>query len=457
MRSAIVLAAGAGTRMNSDVPKVLHELCGLPMIEHVLRAVDDAGVETPVVVVGHGAEAVERALAERRVDFVLQKEQLGTGHAVGQAAGAIPGEGTVLVLCGDTPLVTEASLTGLQACHESGRHAATVLTTRLEEPTGYGRIVRGPDGDLRAIVEEKDASPEQKAIREINSGMYCFDAARLKEALKELDNDNSQGEYYLTDVIAILRKKGYGAGAFVVDDPREVMGVNNRVQLARAAGLLQERIQTRHMLAGVTIVNPADTVIDADVAIGRDTRIQPGSLLRGRTRIGSGCVIGPRAVLENARVGDGTAIRESTILESEIGESTKIGPYAYVRPGSRIGNDVKLGDFVEVKNSVLGDGTKASHLAYIGDADVGEGVNISCGVVFVNYDGKRKHRTRIGDGAFIGCNANLIAPVSVGDRAYVAAGTTVTENVPEGALCIGRSRQVVKEDWVDRKWPAGQA
>ncbi len=454
MLKAIILAAGAGTRMKSKKPKVLHEVCGISMIEHVLRASESAGVSESFVVVGHQAEAVRQELSGRNLKFALQLERLGTGHAAMQAAGKMPDEGTVLVLCGDTPLVRGETLAGLIRHHNEEKNSVTVLTASLDDPFGYGRIIKDDDGNLLGIVEEKDADEDERSIKEINSGMYCFDAASLKESLKGLKNGNSQGEYYLTDTVGILRGLGKRAGAYEIDDPLEILGVNNRVQLSTAEQIMKSRINTRHMLAGVTIMNPADTTIGIDVKIEPDTVVFPGSQLKGATSIGPDCEIGPYAILENAEVGAGTKIRQSTLVDSSVGKDAKIGPYAYLRPGSIIENNVKLGDFVEVKNSTVGEGSKASHLAYIGDADIGKRVNISCGVVFVNYDGKNKHRTKVGDDVFIGCNVNLVAPVIVNNKAYVAAGTTVTEAVPEGALCIGRSRQENKEKWVERKWSA---
>ena len=451
MLKAIILAAGAGTRMKSKKPKILHEVCGIPMIEYVLRAAEDAGVSDSVVVVGHEADEVRQNLCGRKLEFAVQSERLGTGHAVMQAIYSIPSEGTVLVLCGDTPLICGESLRGLIDYHKRKENAVTVLTTALDNPLGYGRVLKDSNGKFIGIVEEKDADEKEKLINEINSGMYCFDSKELKEALKRIENNNSQGEYYLTDVIAILHNKGKKTGTYAINNPSEILGVNNRVQLSMAEQIMKARILKRHMIAGVTILNPSDTTIGIDVKIETDTVIMPGSQLIGNTLIGSDCEIGPYTVLKNSTVGNGTSISQSTVNESCIGNDTKIGPYAYLRPGSNIGNNVKLGDFVEVKNSTIGEGSKASHLAYIGDADVGKRVNISCGVVFVNYDGKKKHRTLVGDDVFIGCNVNLVAPVTVNNRAYVAAGTTVTQNVPAGALSIGRSRQENKEKWVDRK------
>ncbi len=454
MLNAIILAAGAGTRMKSNKPKVLHEVCGIPMIEHVLRASESAGVSDSVVVIGHRAEEVRQKLSGRNLKFALQLEMLGTGHAAMQAVEKIPDEGAVLVLCGDTPLVRGETLEGLARCHREEENSVTVLTASFDDPFGYGRIVKDCEGKLLGIVEEKDADEDERSIKEINSGIYCFDAASLKESLKGLENENSQCEYYLTDTVSILRGLGKRAGTYEIDDPLEILGVNNRVQLSTAEQTMKSRINTKHMLAGVTIMNPADTTIGIDVEIEPDTVVFSGSQLKGATSIGPDCEIGPYAILENAQVGAGTTIRQSTVLDSSVGKDAKIGPYAYLRPGSTIENKVKLGDFVEVKNSTVGEGSKASHLAYIGDADIGKRVNISCGVVFVNYDGKNKHRTRVGDDVFIGCNVNLVAPVVVNNKAYVAAGTTVTESVPEGALCIGRSRQENKANWVERKWSA---
>ncbi len=454
MLKAIILAAGAGTRMKSKKPKVLHEVCGIPMIEHVLRACESAGVSDSAVVIGHMAEDVRQKLSGRELQFALQMERLGTGHAAMQAVDKMPDQGTVLLLCGDTPLVRGETLLALIRQHNEEKNAVTVLTTSFDDPLGYGRIIKDDSEGLIGIVEEKDANEEERRIKEINSGIYCFDAESLKEALKGLENENSQGEYYLTDTVGILRGLGKRAGTHEIDDHMEILGVNNKVQLSKAEQIMKSRINNRHMLAGVTIMNPDDTAIGADVKIEPDTVIMPGSQLKGRTSIASDCEIGPFAILENAEIERGAKISQSTVLNSFVGKDAKIGPYAYLRPGSRIENNVKLGDFVEVKNSTIGEGSKASHLAYIGDADIGKRVNISCGVVFVNYDGKNKHRTRVGDDVFIGCNANLVAPVILNNKSYVAAGTTVTEAVPEGALCIGRSRQENKEKWVERKWPA---
>ena len=450
-KTAVILAAGAGTRMKSDKPKVLHEVCGRPMASHVISQAKRAGAEHIVAVVGHGAELVKEGLAEEDVTFALQKEQLGTGHAVMQAADYISDEGDVFVLCGATPLITAETLSAFSEYHTESGNAVTVLTAIFDDPFGYGRIIRAEDGSLVKIVEQKDADEVEKAVKEVNAGMYCVDASFLKKNLKNLSNQNAQGEYYITDIIGMAVESGAGAGAFAVSDPDEIMGVNNRIQLADAAKVMRRRIAQKHMTAGVTIIDPENVYIEEDVVIGNDTEIWPGTVLKGKTVIGSGCVIGKDTIIEDSIIGDGTDILKSVIKSSRVGAGTHVGPFAYMRPGSVVGKDCKVGDFVEIKNAVFGDGSKASHLAYIGDADVGENVNVGCGVVFANYDGVHKFRTTVGDRAFIGSNSNLVAPVTVDDDAYIAAGTTVTVTVPEGALCVGRAREVIEEEWVEKK------
>ena len=444
---ALILAAGAGTRMKSKKPKVLHELCGKPMLEHVIEQAHALQVDGTIVVIGNGAERVRASIGEG-VDYTYQMEQLGTGHAVLQAKEYFQNyQGGVLLLYGDTPLITSDTLKALIRYHREHHFDATVLTARLEDATGYGRIIRDLRGNITSIVEHKDANQEQLRIKEINSGMYYFDAQLLVQALDRLDNNNAQGEYYITDVISILNTMGCAIGGYILENSEEIMGVNSRVQLADAEAIMRERINRYWMEQGVTMVDPKTTYILKDVVIGQDTTLYPGVQIEGKSRIGENCTIGANSRIVSSEIGDNVEIQFSTILESRIDEGSKIGPYAYLRPKSIIGKHVKIGDFVEVKNSTIGDHSKASHLSYIGDADVGEGVNVGCGVVFVNYDGKNKHRTLVRDNAFIGCNANLVAPVEVKEGAYVAAGSTITNEVPPYSLAIARARQVVKEDW----------
>ena len=445
---AIILAAGEGKRMYSKKPKVLHEVCGKAMVEHVADCAKEAGASDTVVVVGHGALEVQDRI--KGVKFALQEQQMGTGHAVMQAAHFIT-DRDVLVLYGDTPLLTPQTINKLYEAHRQGSFNATVLTADFENPYSYGRIIRGSSGKVVAIVEERDADSEQKQIKEINSGIYLFDGLYLKEALKELKNDNDQGEYYLTDVIKIFNDKNLSVGAYKIENPDEIMGVNNRLQLSQAASIMTKRIIEEHLQSGVTIIDAGNTYIDAGVKIERDVTILPGCLIKGASYIEEDAVIGPHTTISDSHIGAGVHVENSVVLESRIGEGTTVGPFAYLRPGNVIGRHAKIGDFVEMKNSNFGDHSKASHLTYVGDGDVGSGVNLGCGVVFVNYDGKEKHRTKVMDNSFVGCNVNLVAPVVVGKNAYIAAGTTVTKDVPEANLAVGRIRQENKEGWVKRK------
>ncbi|RSK25484.1 bifunctional UDP-N-acetylglucosamine diphosphorylase/glucosamine-1-phosphate N-acetyltransferase GlmU [Bacillus sp. HMF5848] len=449
-RYAVVLAAGQGTRMKSKLYKVLHPVCGKPMVEHVVDQLQQIGLSEIVTVVGHGAEVVKAQL-QGKSEFVLQNEQLGTAHAVMQASDLLKNEsGTTLVVCGDTPLLTKETLQSLLDHHGKQEAKVTVLTASAFDPTGYGRVVRTTSGDLQKIVEHKDATEQEREICEINTGTYCFDNEALFQALEQVSNDNVQGEYYLPDVIEILQQAGEKVTAFMTQNFDETMGVNDRYALSQAEAIMRARIAKKHMLQGVTIVDPENTYIDSNVFIGQDTIIYPGTVLKGNVEIGEECTIGPNSEISNCKIGNHTDIRHSVATDSEIGSDVAIGPFAHIRPSSSISDDVKIGNFVEVKKASFGKGSKASHLSYIGDSSVGQSVNIGCGTITVNYDGKNKYKTVIEDNAFIGCNSNLIAPVTIGTGAYVAAGSTITDDVPADALSIGRARQVNKEEYAKK-------
>jgi len=447
---AIILAAGAGTRMKSKLPKVLHKVCGDTMLNHVINSAFEAEVNECIVIVGHGAEEVKKSL-DPEIKTVLQAEQLGTGHALKMAFDEINDEGTVLILCGDGPLVTEETLKGLIDFHKKSNSKATVMSTDLDNPFGYGRIIRTESNELSKIVEEKDANKEEKLVVEINSGTYCFDASALKKALPLLKNDNSQKEFYLTDTLSILKEAGDKVGVYKIDDYEDIMAVNSRSQLAEVEAIMRKRINEKHMSNGVTFIDPKSTYIDKGVKIGQDTIVYPNVFISRETIIGEDCIIGYNTKIEKSLIGNGVQIQSSTIIDSKVDEDTTIGPYAYLRPNSRIGKRVKIGDFVEVKNSTMGDDSKASHLAYIGDGEVGKNVNIGCGVVFVNYDGVNKHKTIVKDNAFVGSNCNLVAPVTIEESAYVASGSTITKDVPQGSLAVERSKQSNIAGWVERK------
>ena len=443
----IVLAAGLGKRMKSKLHKVLHPVCGKPMVEHILDALDEAGVGRKVVVVGHGAEAVRSALGGR-AEYAMQEEQLGTGHAVRVAEPLLGAEeGVTVVVYGDTPLLTARSLEAMLKLHRESGAAGTLLTAAFADPTGLGRIVRGGDGTILSIVEEKDCDAAERQIKEINAGAYCFDNRKLFEALAKVKNENVQGEYYLTDVIGLFREAGETVQGYCTNDADEAFGVNDRVALAEAERLMRARINRMHLLNGVTIVDPASTYIDAGVEIGSDTVIYPGTVLRGATYIGSDCEIGPNSDILHSTVADGAAVKHSVLDKSVVGPRTTVGPFANLRPGTRLGSDVKIGDFVEIKSSTIDDGSKVSHLAYVGDARVGKDVNIGCGVITVNYDGFSKFETVIEDGAFVGSNVNLIAPIKIGKGAFVVAGSTITQDVGEDDLAIARDRQTTKKGY----------
>lgn len=441
-RMAVIMAAGKGTRMKSSLYKVLHPICGLPMVEYVKRATQESGVKDIVAVVGHGAEAVREALGNS-VHYALQEEQLGTGHAVQQAAEQLEGRsGHTLVICGDTPLITGDTLNKLFEVHESSGSKATVLTAIAEDSTGYGRIVRNAQGHVKRIVEETDATDEERQIKEINTGTFVFDNEALFKSLKNITNGNAQGEYYLTDVLGLLEEAGETVSAYAMDNFEDAIGINDRIALAEATRLMRARIARRHMMNGVTFVNPAATQIEADVTIGQDTVIETGVSLKGNTTIGKNCFIGVNSEIYASEIADNVSITQSTIEESFIDENTGVGPYTHVRPASTIGKNVNIGNFVEIKNSILGDNTKSAHLTYIGDATIGRNVNIGSGTIFVNYDGVNKHRAIVGDDSFIGCNSNILSPVTVGDRSFIAAGTTLTDDVPDEALAISRTDQI---------------
>ncbi|HOW23827.1 MAG TPA: bifunctional UDP-N-acetylglucosamine diphosphorylase/glucosamine-1-phosphate N-acetyltransferase GlmU [Sedimentibacter sp.] len=449
MKMSIILAAGQGTRMKSDIPKILHKVCGKEMIRYVIEASTKSGIDKNIVVLGHGKEKVGYNIKDMNVETVEQPigDDLpyGTGCAVMAAEEFIGDEDMVLILCGDGPLISEETLRSFIAYHEENQYVATIMTAYLDNPTGYGRIVRKEDGSIDKIVEEKDASEEIKKIKEINTGIYCFKGRVLKYALKKIKRDNSQNEYYLTDTIKVLNDEGAKVGAWVLEDAEDIKAVNDRVQLAEVSKIMQKRINQRHMYAGVTIIDPDTTYIDDTVKIGRDTVIYPNTYLEEGTVIGEFCKIGPDTRIIKSTICNNVTVENSKVVESFIDDGTCVGPFAYLRPGTCLGKNVKIGDFVEVKKSIIGDNSKSSHLAYIGDAEVGKGVNIGCGVVFVNYDGKQKHKTLVGDKAFIGSNSNLVAPLTVEEGAYVAAGSTITEDVKKGDLAIARARQVNKE------------
>jgi bifunctional UDP-N-acetylglucosamine pyrophosphorylase / glucosamine-1-phosphate N-acetyltransferase len=451
--AAVVLAAGKGTRFKSDTAKVLHQAAGRTLLGHVLRALADHDLGQVIVVVGHQADDVQ-AEAERHgldgLSCVLQAEQLGTGHAVQQALPALhEGIRRVMILPGDTPLLTHATVGGLLAAAED--RAAALLTAHLDDPAGYGRVLRGEDGQVARIVEHRDATDEERAVREINAGMYVVDRARLDAAVAGLDTDNDQGELYLTDIVEQLADDGEGV-AGVAAPVDEIAGVNDRSQLADAATVLRRR-HLHHLMAevGVTVVDPAATYVDVDVEVAVDATLLPGTILEAGTTVGARAVVGPDSHLTACTVGADATVHSTRGVEAEIGEQATVGPFTHLRAGTRLGPRTKAGAYVETKGSTVGEGSKIPHLAYVGDATVGEGVNIACGVITVNYDGQNKYPTVVEDGAFVGCDTMLVAPVTVGEEAYVAAGSTITDDVPGGALAIARARQVNKEGWRARR------
>lgn len=451
MFTSVILAAGMGTRMKSKMPKVLHKVCGKPLSKWVIDASKAAGADKVCAVVGHKAETVKEVLGDV-CEFALQAEQKGTGHAVMQAIDVIKNsKGEVVILNGDTPLITAETINKAIEYHKNNGNQATVITAILDDATGYGRIVRDNDGSVLKIVEQKDASEEEKKINEVNSGMYVFDAQSLVYALDKITPNNAQGEYYLTDTLEILLSAGKKIGGYAISDNDEIRGINDRVQLNEAENIMQKRINEYHMRNGVTMRNPESVYIEDGVEIGNDTEICQNVTIKSGTKIGSDCVIGSGSMLDRAVIHDGVDVLSSVILESEVDEGTHVGPFAYIRPNCHVGKEVKVGDFVELKNSNIDDGTKISHLTYIGDSDVGKRVNFGCGTVTCNYDGKKKYRTTIGDDCFVGCNTNFVSPINVDDGVYIAAGSTITEDIPENSLSIARARQVNKEGWKDKR------
>jgi bifunctional UDP-N-acetylglucosamine pyrophosphorylase/glucosamine-1-phosphate N-acetyltransferase len=453
LETVVVLAAGEGTRMKSATPKVLHSISGRTLLGHVLHAVDGLNAKNLRIVVGAGRELVEKHVAEiaPHATTVFQEHRGGTGHATQLALAGITPAGTVLVLAGDTPMLTNTSLAALLDVHHKGGFVASVMTAEHPDPTGYGRIVRSEDGSLLRIVEERDASDNEKAIYEINSGVYAFDGAKLAGAIGKLKNDNSQGELYLTDVLEILRNDGGSVAAVLIEDFIEILGVNDRAQLAESAALLRDLINDELMKSGVTIVDPMNTWIDSTAKVANDVTLLPGTWLSGSTTVASGAVIGPRTTLVDCTVAAGAHVIESHCTGAVIGADATVGPFTYLRPGTDLGASAKAGAFVEMKNAVVGEGSKVPHLSYVGDATIGEGSNIGAATIFVNYDGVEKHHTTVGDHVRIGSDSMLVAPVTIGDGAYTAAGSVITEDVPPGAIGVARAKQINVLGWVLRK------
>ncbi|UER55115.1 bifunctional UDP-N-acetylglucosamine diphosphorylase/glucosamine-1-phosphate N-acetyltransferase GlmU [Kineosporiaceae bacterium SCSIO 59966] len=462
--AVVVLAAGEGTRMKSSTPKVLHRIAGRTLLGHAVAAARGLDPEHLVVVVRHERDQVAAHVMEIDPGALVadQDDVPGTGRAVRCGLDVLPWDlsGTVVVTYGDVPLLETSTLAALVAAHEDAGNAVTVVTAEVEDPTGYGRVVRDADGAVAAIVEHKDATSDQLAVREINSGIYAFDAAVLADALRRVRRDNAQGEVYLTDVLGIARGDGRRVAAHRVDDAWQTEGVNDRVQLARLGAELNRRLLERHMRAGVTVVDPATTWVDVDVELAPDVVLLPGTQLHAGTVVQTGASVGPDTTLSGVRVGAGASVVRSHGSDAEIGPGAAVGPFSYLRPGTRLGADGKIGAFVETKNAVIGTGSKVPHLSYVGDAEIGEGSNIGCATVFVNYDGVAKHRTVVGDHVRIGSDTMLVAPVTIGDGAYTAAGSVITEDVPAGAMAVARGRQRTIEGWVERRragTPAAEA
>lgn len=455
--SVLILAAGEGTRMKSALPKVLHQVSGTPLLSKVLNTAGMLSPRSVGVVVGSGAGQVRDVIGNPKgLHWIFQKERKGSGHAVRQASAwirkGLKSSPHLMVLCGDTPLLKADTLRSLYQSHVGAGHAVTVLSAKVENPFGYGRIIKDNFGRVTKIVEEKDASPAERAVREINSGVYCFKVEELLKALPEIGSNNAKKEYYLTDAVEILSRKGAKAGSVVMKNGgSEAMGVNSREDLAHAQALSQKEILSRWMKEGVSILNPAVTYVDEAARIGQDTVILPGTMIVGKTVIGAGCTIGPNAYIEDSKIGDKASVRASFIYSATIEEDVKIGPFAHIRQGTMVKKGARVGNFSEVKKSVIGKGAKVSHLSYIGDAEVGEDVNIGAGVITCNFDGVKKHKTVIGKKSFVGSNVNLVAPVKVGQGSVIGAGSTITEDVPPHSLALARPRQIVKKNWVKTK------
>ncbi len=439
--SAVILAAGKGVRMHSQMPKVLHRVAGKPMIWYVVKAVKEAGIDDITLVVGHGREMVQEALSGENLRFVVQEEQLGTGHALMQAQGSIDPANTLLVLAGDTPLLEGKTLKKLLDFHRQQQARATVLSGLLPDPFGYGRIIRQADGGLERIVEEKDATPEEKEIAEINTGMYCFQAGAVFAALSQVKCSNAQGEYYLTDVLPKLKNDGHKVAVLATDEVDQIHGINDRVQMASAETIIRQRHNQELMKNGVTIRAPETTFIDSTVKIGIDTVIYPFTIIEGQTIIGENCTIGPYTRINDSSIGNDVVIESSRVKEARIGNHCNIGPFAYLRPEADLQENVKVGDFVEIKKSIIGAGSKIPHLSYVGDALLGKGVNVGAGTITCNYDGKKKFRTILEDRVFIGSNTNLVAPVTIGEDSMTGAGSTITRDIPAHTLAVERAEQ----------------
>lgn len=443
----VVLAAGKGTRMKSKLYKVLHKVCGKTMVEHVVDAAQGVNPAEIVTIVGTGAGDVEKVLADKS-KFAFQEKQLGTGDAVMTAREELgDNDGATLVVTGDTPLFTTDTFNELFKYHAEKGNAATVLTAKAPNPFGYGRIIRDDQGNVLRIVEQKDGKPEELKVKEINTGVFCFDNKKLFEALKHVNNDNAQGEYYLTDVLEILRNSGERVGAYKMPDFSESLGVNDRIALAQATKTMQRRINEQHMRDGVSFIDPDTAYIDADVKIGNDTVIEGNVVIKGNTEIGSDCYITSGSRIVDSKIGNNVTVTSSTVEEAEMDDNTDIGPNSHLRPKAIIRKGAHIGNFVEIKKAEIGENTKVGHLTYVGDATLGKDINIGCGTIFSNYDGVKKFHTNVGDHAFIGAGSTLIAPINVADHAFIAADTTVTKDVNKYDMAIGRGRQVNKPDY----------